>query len=219
VATATESLEAILREPNPPQSLVDAAVRAVGAFGPAGFDALMRFRGDPSMPAGIRNIFLTALAGTGDARALPVLREIIDTPATSDGNRVQAIRALGAVVASRVRSGQSIDSTESSASKALLRRYVSEQTPAQLYGVALSALANLSTDGLDVETRQLILSAIASTNRVRRLAALETLYQCDLQEISYALDTIQTIAETESDHAISEVAFGILERYEAEAQP
>jgi hypothetical protein len=215
---ALARLSDIIRDRLAPLVLTDAAVAAVAAFGPPGFDTLMKLHNDPNTPKQHNNMLYTALSETGDLRALPILRAAVSTPETRDGQRIEAANAVGALFALAGRRGSPVATDERTKCWQALYPYLADQTPDQLFGVALKSLAEIAPIHQDAGVLQALNTALVSSRRVRREAALDVLYRTGLPLDGVQSTLVRWSAASDSDDSLRATASAVLDQGDLQAE-
>lgn len=212
-----ERLDAIVQDKQAPSRLVDAGLLAAASFGPAGFDYLVKLRGNRRLDDDRElDLFCTAISQTGDSRAAPILRQVVEDPVTHDGLRIQAIHALGQLYIACHRSGMGIAMAEYSACVTVLRRYLADDTPGQLFSVTLRTLRRMASIEQDAQIGNVLALALSSSDADRREAALDALYQSDIRWGAGLKDIVHSLAVNDPVAAVRSTAEAVLDRMEAD---
>jgi hypothetical protein len=205
-------LEALARNGRLPGTVIDSAIMATAAFGSAGYDQLIRFKLDGTVPAKVHGVMYTALGQTDDPRAFGVLCEAAADTGTHDGRRIQAICSLGQMFSRAAASGRVIDPTERSACVKVLETYLSDTTPDQVFASALKAVARMVDPEQDATLQQTVLTALTSAGDGRREAALEVLYQHRRPLGSDVQAVVRGLAESDASPDVRSVAASVLDK-------
>ena len=133
--------------------------------------------------------------------------------------RIQAVHAIGQMFNAGSRSGHTIDPAERAACAALLRQYLGDDTPDQLFSVALRSLGKIADISRDAELYQVTTSALSSSSLVRREAALEALYQSDVSLDDTLVHLVRSMGESDPGQSVRVSATAVLEKHDVATMP
>ena len=211
-------LSEIALDPKAPAPLIDSVAAALSCFGSTGFDALMHLRSKPMIPSRVGGAFYTSIAATGDMRALPVLRAAIADEKTTEGNRIQAVRAIGEMFFTARRRGLIIEPTERTLCWQAVYPCLANETPDQLFGVALNTLVKIEPTQPDPYVLHVIDACLLTGTDIRKEAALDALFAANWDARAFTLDLVRACASPETCDSVRETARAVLGRcgYEEE---
>lgn len=209
---AVSRLSAIALDRKASAPLIDSAAVALSCFGSAGFDALMNLQDKLGTPSRVGNAFYTNIAVTGDARALPVLRAAIADEKTTEGNRIQAVRAIGEMFFTARRRGLTIESTERTLCWQVVYPCLADESPDQLFGVALKTLVNIEPTQPDLNVLAVIDASLLAGTDIRKEAALDALFAANWDARPFTLNLVRACASPETCDSVRETARAVLSR-------
>lgn len=210
VASLIVRLDAIIRDKSSPDELRNSAVLAMGTLGPKGFDGLMKTMSADGAGKPRSDVFYSALAATGDLRSLPFLRDALSDRRLREGLQIQAVHAMGRLLAKAKRDGVQISTFERESCAGLLRDITARTGNDQLFGVAMTTLARLEGVEKNGELHQLIIKELYAASTVRQVAALDVLYGADCGLVDAEIVPILRQLAGSSDAEVQATAEAVL---------
>jgi len=140
-------------------------------------------------------------------------REAVSRAEPGTGCQIQSVRAIGQCFAAAARTGLTINASEQHNCVLTLQAYLDDETPDQVFSVALRSLGRIQRIDEDDRLRSAILKATSSVSDLRREAAMMVLYSSCVSLDDEALGNIRSASESDPSLVVRQLATAVLEKH------